>query len=70
MGYTEFSNYITKILKRHKVAKKAIQKEFSNRLIVIDEVHNIRSTTDNKKKKIAKNLLQLVKSIIKKIINR
>ena len=26
MGYTEFSNYITKILKRHKVAKKSIQK--------------------------------------------
>ena len=63
MGYTEFSNYITKILKKFEKTKekKAIQREFSNRLIVIDEVHNIRSTTDNKRKKIAINFLKLVK---------
>ena len=63
MGYTEFSNYITNILKRFETTKerKAIQKEFNNRLIVIDEVHNIRSTSDNKQKKIANNLLKLVK---------
>ena len=63
MGYTEFSNYITNILKRFESTKerRAIQKEFNNRLIVIDEVHNIRSTSDNKQKKIANNLLKLVK---------
>ena len=63
MGYTEFSNYITRILQKFKETKeqKAIQKEFNNRLIVIDEVHNIRSTSDNKQKKIANNLLKLVK---------
>ena len=63
MGYTEFSNYITKILSKFKETKeqRAIEKEFNNRLIVIDEVHNIRSTSDNKQKKIANNLLKLVK---------
>ena len=63
MGYTEFSNYITRILKKFSInkEKKAIEREFSNRLIVIDEVHNIRSTVDNKQKKIANNLLKLVK---------
>ena len=62
MGYTEFSNYITRVLKRldSSKQKKAIAREFSNRLIVIDEVHNIRSTADNKQKKIANNLLKLV----------
>ena len=61
MGYTEFSNYITRVLKRldSSKQKKAIAREFSNRLIVIDEVHNIRSTADNKQKKIANNLLKL-----------
>ena len=36
--------------------------EFSNRLIVIDEVHNIRKTEDNENKKVAINLEFLVKS--------
>jgi len=36
--------------------------EFSNRLIVIDEVHNIRKTGDNENKKVAINLEFLVKS--------
>ena len=63
MGYTEFSNYITRILKKFTINKErnAIEREFSHRLIVIDEVHNIRSTIDNKQKKIANNLLKLVK---------
>ena len=64
LGYSKFSNYIEKILKRFSKEKKAIEKEFSDRLIVIDEAHNIRSTADNKekdKKKVGKNLLKLVK---------
>jgi len=73
MGYIEFSNYITNIknkyidsenindLKSRQNAINSIKKEFSNRLIVIDEVHNIRISTDNSKKNIAENLLQLVK---------
>ena len=41
---------------------KRLQNEFSNRLIVIDEVHNIRKTDDNENKKVAINLELLVKA--------
>jgi hypothetical protein len=39
-----------------------IRNEFDNRLIVIDEVHNIRKTEDNENKKVALNLEVLVKA--------
>ena len=39
-----------------------LKKEFDSRLIVIDEVHNIRKTEDNENKKVAINLELLVKS--------
>ena len=39
-----------------------LRNEFDNRLIVIDEVHNIRKTEDNENKKVAINLELLVKS--------
>ena len=39
-----------------------LRAEFNNRLIVIDEVHNIRKTDDNENKKVAINLELLVKS--------
>ena len=39
-----------------------LRNEFNNRLIVIDEVHNIRKTEDNDNKKVAINLEYLVKS--------
>jgi len=39
-----------------------LRAEFNNRLIVIDEVHNIRKTEDNENKKVAINLEFLVKS--------
>jgi len=45
--------------------KKMIQRlkaEFNNRLIVIDEVHNIRKEDENKNKKVAVNLEILVKA--------
>ena len=41
---------------------KRLQSEFDNRLIVIDEVHNIRKTDDNENKKVAINLELLIKS--------
>ena len=47
------------------INKKTIRRlrnEFDNRLIVIDEVHNIRKTEDNENKKVAINLELLVKS--------
>ena len=39
-----------------------LKNEFDNRLIVIDEVHNIRKTDDNENKKVAINLELLVKA--------
>jgi hypothetical protein len=39
-----------------------LRNEFSNRLIVIDEVHNIRKADDNENKKVAINLELLVKA--------
>ena len=39
-----------------------LRNEFDNRLVVIDEVHNIRKTDDNENKKVAINLEFLVKA--------
>jgi hypothetical protein len=41
---------------------KRLRNEFNNRLIVIDEVHNIRKADDNENKKVAINLELLVKA--------
>jgi hypothetical protein len=73
LGYTEFSNYIEnlvtlddkelndkekKMLKKQKI--RSIRKVFSDRLIVIDEVHNIRDS-EEKNKKVVLNLTKIVK---------
>jgi hypothetical protein len=55
----------TKIETVTNLDKKMIQRlkaEFNNRMIVIDEVHNIRKEDDNKNKKVAINLEILVKA--------
>jgi hypothetical protein len=39
-----------------------LRNEFNNRLIVIDEVHNIRKTEDNDNKKVAINIEYLIKA--------
>jgi hypothetical protein len=73
MGYTEFANYIKKKTsiqensgyseKEMKVMYiKNIQRVFNNRQIIIDEIHNIRISDDNKKqKKTATLLMEVVK---------
>ena len=43
---------------------KKLRNEFNDRLILIDEVHNIRKTDDNENKKVAINLELLVKSAL------
>ena len=67
LGYTEFANKIDKIMNKisgkdnEKVIKKqrrALEKEFSGRLLVIDEVHNIRA--NDIKRRTTKNLQDLV----------
>jgi hypothetical protein len=71
LGYTEFANYIQKksgvgedvvdSKKRSTIIRNKLKQHFSNRLIIIDEVHNIRITDDNPdKKRVAQELFKLV----------
>jgi len=71
-GYTEFANYIQKkstvsseIVSEKKInatIRSKLRQHFSNRLIIIDEVHNIRISDDNPdKKRVAQELFKLVK---------
>jgi hypothetical protein len=70
-GYGEFSNYINRVMNRtvlkddspdvvKRKQNRALQKEFSNRMLVIDEVHNLRITEDGRVKPSSENLLRLV----------
>jgi superfamily II DNA or RNA helicase len=74
MGYRELANYILKIIKvpddvvsdptaKKQLETSRIQSVFNNRLIVIDEVHNIRISADNDKTraKTASLLMQVAK---------
>ena len=72
LGYTEFANYIQKksnvasdlISDKEKIVKQKLKQIFDNRLIIIDEVHNIRFTDENaKSKRIASALLKLVTNV-------
>ena len=72
LGYTEFANFIQKKsvvsaeitgAKREKIIKQKLKQHFENRLIIIDEVHNIRFTDDNKSKRIAGELFKLVSNV-------
>jgi superfamily II DNA or RNA helicase len=72
LGYGEFANYIRKVedvKEEYKNEKdkesrrlRNLRNEFNSRLIVIDEVHNIRITEDNENKKVAMYLMSLVKA--------
>lgn len=73
LGYIEFGNYIEKVMKiekegltkeeKKKLKKKKLMRVFKNRLIVIDEVHNIRLSDDNKDKRIAINLMKVAEIV-------
>ena len=73
LGYIEFANYIQKLSKidvavksqqkKKTLIKNKLKREFNNRLIIIDEVHNIRITDDNENKRVAVELTNLVKSV-------
>lgn len=58
IGYTKLSHLI-----EQKKSEKKLNSYFDNRLIIIDEVHNIRVSDDSESKKIASNLFYLVKNI-------
>ena len=69
IGYIEFANQINKIVSdksnKSKMARK-IKEKFSDRLVIIDEVHNIRTQTNSsdeendKSRRTIKNFLDLV----------
>ena len=68
LGYIEFANFIGKKAQieedsdEKKISKK-LKKYFNNRLIIIDEVHNIRISDDNQNKRVAQALFRLVNSV-------
>ena len=67
-GYIEFTNYALKYIKGpnlnepydDKTQLKNAKRVFSNRMIIIDEVHNIRTEEDSRKKIASKILFQIV----------
>jgi hypothetical protein len=76
MGYTQFANMVTqlteKVLKtilktsseeiKQRLVAEALNKEFSDRLIVVDEVHNLRIAEDNAKKDSSIHLMSVVRA--------
>ena len=71
LGYIEFANFIMKKssvpenvgLDKNKLIRKQLKQTFDNRLIIIDEVHNIRASDDNKNKRTINELIKLVKNV-------
>ena len=77
MGYTQFANLIIKksnitnqlssnnsdISKKNMLIKNKLQRFFNNRLIIIDEIHNIRQAQDNSNKLVSNELMKLVKNV-------
>ena len=71
-GYIEFANYIQKKsliesdvseTKKRKMMATRLQRHFENRLIIIDEIHNIRVSDENKNKRVATSLQMLVDTV-------
>lgn len=63
-GYVQFSNEIVRKSGKETDSMETkirnLEIEYSNSLVVIDEVHNIRISDDNENKNVAKNLMFLV----------
>ena len=57
MGYTKLSYLIDNQMKKNNIAQ-----TFNGRLIIIDEVHNIRTNEDDEHKRIVKSLYNLVEN--------
>ena len=71
MGYVGFANYIDKKMKvdesmseenRVKVIASKMKKHFTGRLVIIDEIHNIRMSDVDKNKRVADSLMRLVET--------
>lgn len=66
-GYLQFSNEIVRKSGKSSDSMETkirnLENEYSDNLIVIDEVHNIRISDDNENKSVAKNLMFLVSAV-------
>jgi len=63
MGYIEFANYVDKLIgdsTNKKDVQRKLKNEFNDRLLVIDEMHNIRVSIEDSKNKIVADKLLLV----------
>lgn len=63
MGYIEFANYVQTLIKEatnKNQIRKILKNEFNDRLLVIDEMHNIRVSIEDSKNKIVADKLLLV----------
>jgi hypothetical protein len=71
VGYIEFANYIQKKSKveetdpvrKKDIMIKKLKQHFNNRLVIIDEVHNIRISDEKQDKRVANELFKLVKYV-------
>ena len=72
MGYGEFANFISKKSnvsddfsneQKEKIKARRLKNTFENRLIIIDEVHNIRNSDNKKEKRVASKLDDLIKYV-------
>jgi superfamily II DNA or RNA helicase len=72
MGYGEFANWIDKLsnvsddktdIQKEQIKGQRLRNTFENRLIIIDEVHNIRSSDNKKEKRVAGKLDELIKYV-------
>ena len=59
----KIENESLSISRKNQIIKSKLNKFFNNRLIVIDEVHNIRMTNENKDKHVAKAIQHLVSKV-------
>ena len=72
LGYIEFANYIDGISrvegdmeerKREQISRYKLNKNFNNRLVIIDEIHNVKVADENKDKRAASEIMKLVKNV-------
>jgi superfamily II DNA or RNA helicase len=65
MGYTSFANYMSSVIDAKGASEEKINRDiknvFDNRLVIIDEAHNIRITNENKNRKAAELLMEVAK---------
>jgi hypothetical protein len=66
MGYGQFANYVLELSGQYEIAN--IRRHFNNRLIIIDEVQNIRMTEENTNKEATAAAALLLK-VVKHAVN-